>query len=93
MTTIIKILLFSIFLIVSCRTTLTSVSDIGLADNKYDKDFFFNEPGGSLDQLSKSVKMLNSIAYYESYFLGKNSQITLENINTVEINTSAINKI
>ena len=93
MPTIIKILLFSIFLIVSCRTTLTSVSDIGLADNKYDKDFFFNEPGGSLDQLSKSVKMLNSIAYYESYFLGKNSQITLENINTVEINTSAINKI
>ena len=89
----IKILLVLIITAVSCRTAVTKVTEIGLADNKYDSDFASNVNSSPLNRISNSVKMLNSIAYYESYLISYDNKITLKDLNGLDINSVAIKKV
>ena len=75
-------LLFSFFIVISysCTTTVTNVSDIGLKDGEYDRDVFQVETNNRLEILASSVKMLNCLAYYESYLFDKRSGIKLNNL-------------
>ncbi len=73
----------------SCSTTITTVSDVGLKDNKYDRDFFQVEDNNRLDKLVNSVKMINCLAYYESYLFDKSMNLTLNNIKTTDYKSGA----
>jgi len=75
---------------ISCSTTITTVSDLRLKDNKYDSDFFQTKEGAHLNKLVNSIKMINCLAYYESYLFDKSSRITLENIDNLDLESIAI---
>lgn len=85
-----SILLFFTF---ACTTNVTTISDIGLKDNKYDIDYYQLTKAAGLDKLINSVKMINCIAYYESYLLKPNSKIRKGSISKTNIEVHAINKI
>lgn len=86
-------ILFFLVLLISCSTTVTTVPDIGLQDNKYDTDYNQVEIEYSLSGLINSVKMINSIAYYESYIFEKNSNLTVDDLPKVNFKSIAIKRI
>ncbi len=58
-TNLYNFLLFITILNISCSTTITTVSDYGLKDDKYDRDFFQVESNDQLNKLVSSTKMIN----------------------------------
>ena len=74
----------------SCSTTITTVSDFGLKDSKYDRDFFQVENNDRLDNLVNSVKMINCIAYYEGYLFDKGLNLTPNSIETTDYKSAAL---
>jgi hypothetical protein len=90
---IVKISFLLLILTVSCSTNVKSVLDAGLQDNQYDKDFGIRENTNSLDNIAKSVMMLNCIAYYNSYLFDKNSKITPVQISSLSLEDISISRI
>ena len=90
----VQILIISISILsaLSCTTTVTTVSDAGLNDNEYDRDFFQTESNSKLDRLINSVKMINCMAYYQSYLFDSDSKITKENIGNKDLASIALVK-
>lgn len=81
-------LVFILF-IFSCNTTVTTVSDIGLSDNEYDRDFFQVKTNSKLDKLINSVKMINCMAYYQSYLFKRETGITKNNLGEKDLSSLA----
>lgn len=73
---VISLILFS----VSC----TSTTDIyrtaypTLSDGKYDSEFPYKSSSEQLEEISQSIKMINVLCFYKSYFFDKGSRVTLE---------------
>ena len=76
----------------ACTTTVTTISDIGLNDNEYDQDFFQVESNNKIDRVINSVKMINCMAYYQSYLFNIESNITIENIGDKDLASLAVMK-
>jgi hypothetical protein len=53
-----------------------------ISDNKYDIGFPVAGSSDVLDDISRSIKLINSIAFYKKYSFPPNSKIKLENIST-----------
>ena len=88
------ILTFAGFIfIISCSTTITTVSDLGLKDNKYDTDYAQVEKEISLDGMINSIKMINSLVYYESYLFDENTNLKLEDLPLINLESLSANKI
>jgi Trypsin-like peptidase domain len=83
------VLLLSLFNF-SCSTTVTNVSDFGLLDNKYDRDYFQVTENRSLDNLVNSIKMINCLAYYESYIFDTDSKLKGNNVEKTDLESIAI---
>jgi hypothetical protein len=80
-------------LIISCTTTVTTVSDLGLKDNKYDTDYPQVEREISLDGMINSVKMINSLVYYESHLFNENTNLKLGDLPLINLESLAVKKI
>ena len=84
-------ILFILCSTLSCSPTVTKVSDAGLKDNEYDRDFFQVESNNRLDILVNSVKMLNCLAYYESYLFDRASELNTKDIHNYDLGSIALN--
>ena len=84
MNRIYSLLLFFLLLIclVSCSQTITNVSDLNLTDKKYDADFVKITDKIQIDRLVNTVKKVNCIAYYKSYFFRDDRLLTKDSLST-----------
>ncbi|MCB9208309.1 MAG: trypsin-like peptidase domain-containing protein [Ignavibacteriales bacterium] len=87
---LLTLLIFVVFL--SCSRSVTTVNDLGLIDGKYDSDFVQISENKKLDELVNSVKMLNCIAYYESYTFSFSSNLKKENLSKPTFKKIAISE-
>ncbi len=60
-----------------------------LSDGKYDSEFPYKNCSGQLEEISKSVKKINSLVFYKTYYLSVESKIQKKNLTpeTLENNT------
>ncbi len=92
-------LVFIIFLIpqmlviTSCTKKIYDVVYPTLNDGRYDSEFPYRNASEQLEGISKSVKMLNYIAYYKAYQFNEEQNIIQSDINNREIKNSSINEI
>ncbi len=49
-------------------------------DGKYDSEFPFTNPSKELEQIARSVRLINSLAFYKQYIFSEISRIKLEDI-------------
>jgi len=80
----IQIKIFIVILAVasfSCSTVNKSTIET-IRDGRYDVGFPINGSSDVFDDISKSIKLVNSIAFYKKYSFPPNSRIKLEDINS-----------
>ncbi|MBI9071927.1 MAG: trypsin-like peptidase domain-containing protein [Melioribacteraceae bacterium] len=81
---VLSILTISI-LIISCKPIIYNVAYPTLDDGKYDSEFPYKSSSKELEEISNSVKLLNCMAFYESYIFRKESKIKKESINELTL--------
>lgn len=74
------------FLLLSCAQRVYRVVYPTLSDGKYDTEFPYKNCASQLEDISKSVKLLNCMAFYKTYVFEEDAEISFSNID------SAINK-
>ncbi len=89
------ILHFTILLLISvisfsCSSAIYDIAYPTLNDGKYDTEFPYRNCSQQLEEINKSVKLINCIAFYQSYIFDINSNIKLKDLNeNVMFNRSA----
>lgn len=76
------VLLIIVFILTtsSCTRIIHKAVYPTLEDGRYDSEFPYNNASDQLEDISKSVKMLNYISYYKAYLLKESQNITNSNI-------------
>lgn len=64
----------------SCTTYVYTLSDSTIKDGKYDSEFPTKSPSKYLEDISKTIRIINSINSYETYIFSEESAVTLDNI-------------
>ncbi|MBC8321810.1 MAG: trypsin-like peptidase domain-containing protein [Bacteroidetes bacterium] len=77
----ITLFLFASLVLFGCRTTNLNKQPELAADNKYDSEFPSKSVSSELDYISKTVKKLDILAFYATYYFPKGSNINKKNIN------------
>lgn len=85
------IILIALLALISCRSTIQKYIYPTLGDGKYDSEFPYRNSSEQLEAITKSVKMINCMAFYVSYQFNKNSNLKLDNIGNVNFKERAIN--
>ncbi len=83
-----------LFSILSCTTT--SILDKvypTLSDGKYDSEFPYKNSSQQLEEVSNSIRLINSIAFYESYVFDRNKNFTLLQLNQIDFEKNAVEKV
>lgn len=83
-----------LFLFSSCSST--SVYDKvypTLNDGKYDSEFPYRNSSTQLEEISNSIKLINSIAFYESYVFDEKSKIRASDIRKINFGKEAVEKV
>ena len=83
-----------LFLILSC--TSSSIFEKvypTLNDGKYDSEFPYKNSSQQLEEISNSIKLINSIAFYESYVFDQNNKLTLNQLMLTDIESKATEKV
>lgn len=86
------ILSLIILLSVSCSSVYDKVYPT-LTDGKYDSEFPYNNSSTQLEEISRSIKLLNSIAFYTGYVFETGSNYTLSDMKKIDFEKSAIEKV
>lgn len=74
----------------SCTSTIYDIAYPTLNDGKYDSEFPYRNCSEQLEEINKSVKLINCIAFYESYIFNQSSGIKLAELDkNVMLNRSA----
>ena len=78
-----NISIFCLFVITlaGCQTSNVNNQHEYISDNKYDSEFPSLSVSKELKYISKTVKKLDILAFYATYYFPPNSGITVENIN------------
>lgn len=76
-----------------CTKYIYDVVYPALNDGRYDSEFPYRNASEQLEEISKSVKMLNYIAYYKAYIFSENQKVLQSDINNKEIQNKAIDKV
>lgn len=83
-----------IFSILSCSST--SILDKvypTLSDGKYDSEFPYKNSSQQLEEVSNSIRLINSIAFYESYVFDQKNKLTLKQLLQTDIENKAAEKV
>jgi hypothetical protein len=64
-----------------------------LSDGKYDSEFPYKSSSEQLEDISNSINLLNSIAFYTGYVFDENSRLTRKNISQTDIESAAVEKV
>lgn len=71
----------AILFLVSCKSAIYKVAYPALSDGRYDSEFPYKSSSDQLEEITNSVKMLNSVAYYTAYVFDYESMIRKKDIN------------
>ena len=74
------ILIVFSFLILFCTQRVYNVDYPTLNDGRYDSEFPYQNSSKQLSEISESVKLINCMAFYESYMFTLEEKITLNDI-------------
>ncbi|MBI5729865.1 MAG: trypsin-like peptidase domain-containing protein [Ignavibacteriales bacterium] len=80
--------------ILSCSST--SILDKvypTLSDGKYDSEFPYKNSSQQLEEVSNSIRLINSIAFYESYVFDRYKNFTLLQLNQTDFEKNAVEKV
>jgi len=64
-----------------------------LLDGKYDSEFPYRNCSNELEEISNSIKLVNSIAFYTSYIFDEKSKVTLSDINLINYEKTSVKEI
>ncbi|MEW6653214.1 MAG: serine protease [Bacteroidota bacterium] len=81
-------------LLISCSSS--SIYDSvypALNDGKYDSEFPYRNSSAQLEEISSSVRMINSIAFYTSYVFPDGSRFLRRELPSIDFRKKAINEV
>ncbi|MBT8386093.1 MAG: hypothetical protein KJO12_01660, partial [Ignavibacteria bacterium] len=81
---------FLILFINSCSSVSYDKIYPTLLDGKYDSEFPYKGCSDQLEQISKSIKRINSTAFYRTYTFDQSDKLTLYDINSDNISNLAV---
>ena len=89
-----NISIFCLFVIslIGCQTSNINNQHDSISDNKYDSEFPSISVSKELKYISKTVKKLDILVFYATYYFPPNSGITVERINDSIIDTYSYSK-
>ena len=85
-----------LFLIANLSCSSTSVYDKiypALTDGIYDSEFPYRNSSKQLEEISGSIRLINSIAFYTSYVFDPSSQFVASSISKINFDKAAIEQI
>ena len=88
----ILLLTFIVLSAISCSSVYEKVYPT-LVDGKYDSEFPYNNSSEQLEEISRTIKLLNSIAFYTGYIFDSNSHYTIANIKNIDFEKTAVEKV
>ncbi len=68
--------LFFLVILTGCTTNVVTLKKAILTDGKYDGDLPYADASGSFEKIIGSVKLINSMAFFEGYIFSKSQRIT-----------------
>ena len=86
-------MVFLMFFITGCTKKIYDVVYPTLNDGRYDSEFPYRNASEQLEEVSKSIKMLNYIVYYKAYLFREDQNILQSDINNKRIKDSAIDEV
>lgn len=81
--------LFISLITLSCTSVYETVYP-ALTDGKYDSEFPYKSTSKQLEEISNSIKLLNSIAFYNSYVFDESTKLLSSDIKKIELEKNAI---
>jgi len=87
------LLLISILILSSCKSTDINNERQIVTNNKYDSEFPSKSVSKELDYISKTVKKLDVLAFYSNYYFPKESNIDIEMISDSILQIFSKNRI
>ncbi|MBN2366193.1 MAG: serine protease [Calditrichaeota bacterium] len=88
---LISVIIFTLFW--GCSRQIYEVAYPTLNDGKYDTEFPYKSCSAELNQISKTVRKLSSIAYYRSYIFPSENQVMVEDIQDKKFKKKAVKEI
>lgn len=85
---VLALLTFFTIVLSSCTSTYESVFPT-LNDGRYDSEFPYKSSSKQLEEISNSIKLINCIAFYNSYVFDENSFLTTRDIKRIDVEKSA----
>jgi hypothetical protein len=92
-------IIFSIFWIIllfantSCTKKIYDIVYPTLSDGRYDSEFPYRNASDQLEEISRSIKMLNYIAYYKSYLFSESQRIIQSDLINKKIKDKAVDEL
>lgn len=83
-----------IFVFASCSSTskIYETAYPTLNDGKYDSEFPYKSSSKQLEEISHSIKMINVLVFYTSYFFDESSKITVSDLSQKNVINKAYKK-
>ncbi|MFA3782190.1 serine protease [Melioribacteraceae bacterium 4301-Me] len=78
--------------VISCTSSIYNDNTF-LKDGKYDSEFPDRNCSQQLEEISNTIRLINSIAFYVSYVMDDSSKFVLENIKSVNLEKTAVQQI
>ncbi|GBD89396.1 hypothetical protein BMS3Abin04_00101 [bacterium BMS3Abin04] len=70
------VLIMSFFLIQACSTSILQTAHPELNDGKYDSEFPYRDASKELKNITETIRMVHSMAFYKSYVFDKKTRLT-----------------
>jgi len=89
------LILFLVIILIStfaCSSVYEQVYPT-LNDGRYDSEFPYKSSSKQLEEITSSIKLLNSIAFYESYVFEEGQKITERNLKRIDYEKTSVEKI
>ena len=91
---IIFLVFTTIIIFTSCLpSALAEKDNLQTGDGKYDSEFPNKAASPRLEQISNSIKLINSIAFYESLVFDQKNKFTVSQAHNIELEKIAIEKV
>jgi hypothetical protein len=84
-----------LFFIASCSSTHTFRDSNGtpVGDGKYDSAFPSGNGSDELEEISRTIHLINTIAFYKSYIFSAESKIKKEQVGSLDLEKTAVQQI
>ena len=88
-----SITFFTLILLTSCTKHIKKVAYPDLSDGKYDSEFPYQSSSKELEEIVKTVRFLNIIAFYDNYIFDSRFNVTKKEIKDDKFKNYTTNKI